>query len=98
MDAIHEITAQQMDWVELDELRRMLKQKSDTITSQSIYLRAFLIQGVAVYLLSKKGLKRMTATPYNHRIKGCCQMALAICNEFGYISETQFEHYKRILG
>lgn len=97
METIHETIAKEMERVEIDDLHQMLKKKADVMKSQSIYLRAFLIQATAVYLLSKTGKKKLPNTPYTHRIKGCCQMALMVCKEFGYISETQFEHYERIL-
>ena len=97
METIHETIAKEMERVEIDDLHQMLKKKADVMKSQSIYLRAFLIQATAVYLLSKTGKKKRPNTPYTHRIKGCCQMALMVCKEFGYISETQFEHYERIL-
>ena len=97
METIHETIAKEMERVEIDDLHQMLKKKANVMKSQSIYLRAFLIQATAVYLLSKTGKKKLPNTPYTHRIKGCCQMALMVCKEFGYISETQFEHYERIL-
>lgn len=96
MDAIHEAVAKQMEWVEIDDLYQMIEQKSNIMKSQSLYLRAFLIQATAVYLLSKSNSK-LPDTPYTHRIKGCCQMAMSICEKFGYISKTQREHYERIL-
>lgn len=97
METIHETIAKEMERVEIDDLHQMLKKKADVMKSQSIYLRAFLIQATAVYLLSKRSKKKLPNTPYTHRLKGCCQMALMVCKEFGYISETQFEHYERIL-
>ena len=97
METIHETIAKEMERVEIDDLHQMLKKKADVMKSQSIYLRAFLIQATAVYLLSKTGKKKLPNTPYTHRIKGCCQMALMVCKEFGYISETQCKHYERIL-
>ena len=97
METIHETIAKEMERVEIDDLHQMLKKKSDVMKSQSIYLRAFLIQATAVYLLSKTSKKKLPNTPYTHRIKGCCQMELTICEAFGYISETQCKHYERIL-
>ena len=85
METIHETIAKEMERVEIDDLHQMLKKKSDVMKSQSIYLRAFLIQATAVYLLSKTSKKKLPNTPYTHRIKGCCQMALTICEAFGYI-------------
>lgn len=97
METIHETIAKEMERVEIDDLHQMLKKKSNILKSQSIYLRAFLIEAMAVYLLSKRSTKKLPDTPHTHRIKGCCQMALAICDDFGYISETQYDHYEKIL-
>ena len=49
METIHETIAKEMERVEIDDLHQMLKKKSDVMKSQSIYLRAFLIQATAVY-------------------------------------------------
>lgn len=97
MESIHETIAKEMERVEIDDLHQMLKKKADIMKSQSIYLRAFLIQATAVYLLSKTSKKKLPDTPYTYRIKGCCLMALTICEQFGYISETQCKQYERIL-
>ena len=96
METIHETIAKQIEQVEIDDLHNMLKKKSNIMKCQSIYLRAFLIQATAVYLMSRSK-DSSPDNPYTHRIKGCCQMALTICEAFGYISETQCEHYERIL-
>ena len=58
METIHETIAKEMERVEIDDLHQMLKKKSDVMKSQSIYLRAFLIQATAVYLLSKTSKKK----------------------------------------
>lgn len=97
MATIHETIAKELERVEIDDLHQMLKKKSNILKSQSIYLRAFLIEAMVVYLLSKRSTKKLPDTPHTYRIKGCCQMALAICDDFGYISETQCKQYERIL-
>lgn len=97
METIHKTIEQQMEWIELDCLQSKIDRQTMVFQSQSRYLRAYLIEALAVYLLSKSKCAKEPDGPYTRRIKGCCQMALNICESFGYLTETQCKHYEKIL-
>lgn len=95
---IHKVIEQQFDWIEYKELKDMLIEKSNIITSQSLFLRAFLIEAIATYKSLRIKHFNNTDNQYTARIKGICMVTLSICETFGYINSEQVKNYNKILS
>ena len=95
---IHKVIEQQFDWIEFKELRDILIKKSNIITSQSLFLRAFLIKALATYTSLRIKQFQNTDSQYTARIKGICMTVLYICEAFGYINSEQVKNYNKILS
>lgn len=89
-----EILNQQFDWLEEQYYRDELKDREIQLTYHKLFLKAYLIKAIGVYLIAKNGNEE---TDYSIRIRGMCQMLLFICDEFGYLDKQQVANYKKIL-
>lgn len=89
-----EILNQQFNWIEEQFLRDELKDRAKHINHHKLFLKAYLVKAIAVYLTAKTDNQE---TEYTLRIKGMCQMLLFICDEFGYLDKQQVANYKKIL-
>lgn len=84
---------QVMLWLEDQDIRDELKDRRKQLNYHKLFLKAYLIKGIAVYLT----INNNEETDYSTRIRGMCQMILFICEEFGYLDKHQITNYKRIL-
>lgn len=89
-----EILNQQFDWLEEQYYRDELKDRGIQLTYHKLFLKAYLIKAIGVYLIAKNGNEE---TDYSIRIRGMCQMLLFICDELGYLDKQQVANYKKIL-
>lgn len=89
-----EILNQQFDWLEEQYYRDELIDRAKQLNYHNLFLKAYLIKAITVYLIAKSGTEE---TDYLIRIRGMCQMLLFICDEFGYLDKQQVANYKKIL-
>ncbi len=84
---------QVMQWLEEQDIRDELKSRGKQLNYHKLFLKAYLIKSIAVYLtISGNG-----ETDYSTRIRGMAQMLLFICDEFNYLDKRQIANYKKIL-
>lgn len=84
---------QVMQWLEEQDIRDDLKSRGKQLNYHKLFLKAYLIKSIAVYLtISGNG-----ETDYSTRIRGMAQMLLFICDEFNYLDKRQIANYKKIL-
>lgn len=84
---------QVMQWLEEQDIRDELKSRGKQLNYHKLFLKAYLIKSIAVYLtISGNG-----ETDYSTRIRGMAQMLLFICDEFNYLDKRQITNYKKIL-
>ncbi len=84
---------QVMLWLEDQDIRDELKLRGKQLNYHKLFLKAYLIKGIAVYLT----INSVAETDYSIRLRGMCQMLLFVCDEFGYLNKQQVTNYKRIL-
>ncbi len=85
---------QVMLWLEDQDTRDELKSRGKQLNYHKLFLKAYLVKSIAVYLTAKNNNEE---TDYSTRTRGMCQMLLFVCDEFGYLNKQQVANYKRIL-
>lgn len=97
MESIHKTIEKEFDWLELDTLNELIKEKGALIKAQSLFLRGFVIRSIITYLQCKR-LNKGTESQYTARIKGSCIMGLYIVEKFGYLTVEEAKQYMKLLS